>query len=181
MSPVCKCSAFIATSLDGFIARSDGSLDWLSVVERPGEDYGFEAFYSTVDTVVLGRKTYETALGFDSWPYQGKRCIVLTRDTARVALRGEEFIAGEFTQVLEYLSKTGARHAYVDGGATIALALRAEAIAGLTISVIPVLLGSGVPLCPDIGRDISLELTAQRAYPSGLVQLCYRPQYRGAR
>jgi len=67
------CSVFIAVSLDGFIARTDGSVDWLSLVEAPGEDYGYQRFFDSIDTLVIGRSTYQLALGFEPWPYQGKR------------------------------------------------------------------------------------------------------------
>ena len=77
-----ECCAFIATSLDGFVARTDGAIDWLKIVEREGEDYGFAAFFASVDALVMGRNTYETARGFAAWPYAGKRCIVLTHRAA---------------------------------------------------------------------------------------------------
>ena len=80
-----RCSVFIATSLDGYIARPDGTFDFLSIVERPNEDYGFADFFASVDALVIGRNTYETALAFPEWPYAGKRCIVLThRETPSV-------------------------------------------------------------------------------------------------
>src|SRR5689334_596669 len=79
-----QCSVFIAMSLDGFIARRDGDIEWLSRVELPGEDYGYAAFAASVDVLVMGRGTYDTALGFPSWPYAGRRVIVLThREAAR--------------------------------------------------------------------------------------------------
>ena len=80
-------SVFIAVSVDGYIARLDGSIDWLAAVEQKGEDYGYKQFFDAVDALVLGRKTYEVALGFDPWPYAGKRCIVLTPPTCRFAPR----------------------------------------------------------------------------------------------
>ena len=88
-----ECCAFIATSLDGFVARTDGAIDWLKIVEREGEDYGFAAFFASVDALLMGRNTYETALGFDAWPYAGKRCIVLTHRAA-TSKHGESFFAG---------------------------------------------------------------------------------------
>jgi dihydrofolate reductase len=75
-----RCSVFIATSLDGFIARENGAIDWLSMVERPDEDYGYARFFESIDTLVLGRKTYETAVGFEAWPYANKRVIVMTHE-----------------------------------------------------------------------------------------------------
>lgn len=169
-----RTSVFIAASLDGFIARPNGQIDWLSIVTRPGEDYGFAAFYASIDTLVIGRKTYETALGFDAWPYEGKRCVVLTSDTSRATRYGEELYAGDLVALFTRLGAEGARHVYVDGGAVIAQALAAELVDEVTVSVIPILLGEGTPLTPKIGRDVGLELVAHRGFDSGLVQLTYR-------
>lgn len=169
-----QCSVFIATSVDGFIARTDGGLDWLSVVERPGverpgEDYGFAAFFATVDVLVMGRKTYDAALGFDPWPYAGKRCVVMTHGQP-ASKHGEELFAGSPTELVERLSREGVRRAYVDGGVVIQQFLAAGLITDLTISTIPILLGRGVPLFGDLARDVRLELVRSRGFESGLVQ-----------
>jgi dihydrofolate reductase len=168
-----RCSVYIAASLDGFIARANGAIDWLSVVERPGEDYGFKDFFDSVDALVMGKKTYETALGFDTWPYAGKRVVVLTH-SARAPRYGEEIVSGDLTELTERLGSEGVKHVYVDGGSVIAQFLAARLIDDVTLSVIPILLGEGVPLAPRIGRDVALELTGHRAFESGLVQLRYR-------
>lgn len=168
-----QCSVYIAASLDGFIARVNGAIDWLSVVERPGEDYGFKAFFDTVDTLVMGRKTYETALGFEQWHYEGKRVVVLTHG-ARSARHGEEFYAGDLGSLLDRLGNDGAKRIYVDGGAVIAQFLTAQLVSDVTVSIIPVLLGEGTPLTPKLGADVRLELASHRAFESGLVQLNYR-------
>ncbi|MBK6690799.1 MAG: dihydrofolate reductase [Myxococcales bacterium] len=168
-----QCSVFIAASLDGFIARPSGAIDWLSIVERPGKAYGWKAFFDSVDTLLMGRKTYETALGFDAWPYAGKRCVVLTHEAPR-SRHGEAFYRGDFTELVERLGAEGARRVYVDGGTVIAQLLGAQLIDDVTVSVIPVLLGEGAPLAPAIGRDVRLALTGHRAFESGLVQLRYR-------
>src|SRR5688572_3370030 len=93
-------SVFIAASVDGFIARADGAIDWLSIVQRAGEDYGFKTFFDSIDTLVMGRKTYDTVLGFD-WPYTGKRCVVVTSDTSKTSRHGEKFFAGELAVLVE--------------------------------------------------------------------------------
>jgi dihydrofolate reductase len=168
-----RCSVFIATSLDGFIARTDGAIDWLSIVERPGEDYGFKAFFDSVDALVLGRKTYETALGFGEWPYAGKRCFVVTHRPSE-SLQREDLDAGRRSEIVESLSRDGLRHSYVDGGDVIRQFLAAGFISDLTISVVPVLLGEGVRLFGETGRDIRLDVVRSRSFPSGLVQTEYR-------
>ncbi|HKY40266.1 MAG TPA: dihydrofolate reductase family protein [Polyangiaceae bacterium] len=167
-----RCSVFIATSLDGYIARKDGSFDFLSIVEQPNEDYGFAEFFATVDVLVIGRHTYETALGFPEWPYAGKRCIVLThRETPSV--HGEQFFAGAATGLVEQLGLGGAQRLYVDGGAVIRDFLAAGLIDDMTISIVPVLLGEGIALFGPEVPEQRLVLESSRSYPSGLVQLHY--------
>jgi dihydrofolate reductase len=165
-----RCSVFIAISLDGFIARKDGAIDWLSIVERKGEDHGFGKFFDSIDTIVMGRKTWETALGFDAWPYAGKRCVVVTHGK-HASQHGEEFFSGDVRDLVLADSK----RTYVDGGNVIAQFLAAKRIDDLTISIIPILLGDGTPLAPALGRDVALRLIAQKTFDSGLVQLEYVP------
>src|SRR5687768_14864003 len=114
-----QCSVYIACSLDGFIARSNGRIDWLSIVEREGEDYGYADFFASVDTIVMGRKTYETALGFQPWPYEGKRCVVLTHSRPPPSASGVTFFGGPAQGLVERLESEGARRVYVDGGSVI--------------------------------------------------------------
>jgi dihydrofolate reductase len=168
-----RCSVFIAVSLDGYIARRDGSIDWLDAVQRPGEDYGVRAFFDTIDALVVGRRTYETALGFPTWPYAGKHCVVLTHATLP-ARHGERFHAGDPRPVLAQLAAEGARRVYVDGGAVISHFLADGLVDDLTLSVIPILLGDGARLFGPGGVEKTLTLVRSQAYPSGLVQLEYR-------
>lgn len=168
------CSVFIAVSLDGFIARTDGSVDWLSLVEAPDEDYGYQRFFDSIDTLVIGRSTYQLALGFEPWPYQGKRCVVLTHKQSS-ARHAEEFFAGDVCALATRLAAEGAQRVYVDGGAVIQQFLAAGLLSELTLSVIPLLLGAGIPLFgSSTARDLKLELLAAQSFPSGLVQLRYR-------
>jgi dihydrofolate reductase len=152
----------------------NGAIDWLSLVEREGEDYGFRSFYDSIDTLVMGRKTYEAALDFDAWPHTDKRCVVITSDTSKASRHGEEFFAGKLATLFERLGAEGATRVYVDGGEVIAQALDAELIDDITLSIIPVLLGEGRPLAPRIGRDVRLDLVEHRVFETGLVQLDYR-------
>jgi dihydrofolate reductase len=168
-----RCSVFIATSLDGFIARRDGSIDWLSIVQTPGEDYGYARFFADVDALVMGRGTYDTVRGFPSWPYGGKRCVVLTHDPPS-PVHGEQFHTGSPVPLLEQLHAEGVRRVYVDGGAVIRQFLAADLIDDITLSIIPVLLGDGIRLFDDGGPGKRLRLEASQAFPSGLVQLRYQ-------
>ena len=166
------CCVFIATSVDGFIARKDGTLDWLARVERPGEDYGFQRFFDSIDTLVIGRSTYDFARSIEPWPWAGKRCVVMThRPLTRKA--NEEAWSGEPAALLERLAREGVRRVYVDGGAVISQFLAARLIDELTLSRIPVLLGSGIPLF-GAGVEQPLTLVENRSFPSGLVQTTWQ-------
>lgn len=170
-----RCSVFIATSLDGFIARPDGSLDWLDAVQRPGEDYGFQAFFEQVDALVLGAATYRVVLGFEGpWPYGSKRVVVLTHHPPPASRAGETFFAGEPAAVLDALAAEGVRRVYVDGGAVVSQFLAAALVDDLTVSVVPVLLGDGVRLFQGRLPERTLALESSRTFPSGLVQSVYR-------
>lgn len=170
-----KASAFIATSLDGFIAREDGSLDWLP--EGGGEPHGYDEFMASVDVLILGRHTYETVLSFASWPYGDKPVVVLSRKlTALAAPEGAvcRLMSGPPGEVLARLGGQGFRHAYVDGGITLQGFLQAGLLQRLIVTRVPVLLGAGIPLFGPLAHDLRFEHVATRAYPSGLVQSEYR-------
>ena len=168
-----KASVFIATSLDGFIARANGDLDWLP--PGGGEEHGYDAFIATVNALVIGRKTYETVLGFDTWPYGGKPVYVLSTRALAPAPPGAvvERLSGAPAEVVEQLGARGVGHAYIDGGITIQGFLQAGLIQRLIITRIPVLLGAGIPLFGALDRDIILKHIGTRQYASGLVQSEY--------
>jgi len=164
-------SVFIATSLDGYIARADGGLDWLSIVHTAGESHGYEEFFASIDTLVVGRGTYDTVLSFPDWPYAGKRVIVLTHRPA-TAREGVELFAGTAAELAAKLRK--ATRVYVDGGNVIRQFLAANLIDDLTLSVIPIVLGDGIRLFSSGEGEHRLTLESHRAWPSGMVQLHYR-------
>jgi dihydrofolate reductase len=168
-----RCSVFIAASLDGFIARRDGSIDWLRAVEEAGEDHGFDAFFAAVDAVLLGRATWDVARGFDRWPYAGKRVAVLSRG-APSGTHGETFHAASPAAALDLLGDEGIRHVYADGGSVVSQLLAADRVDALTVSIVPVLLGDGIRLFQGSLPERVLALDSARPYRSGLVQLRYR-------
>ena len=156
-------SVFVGTSLDGFIARPNGSFDFLPA--GGGEAHGYEEFIASVDTIVMGRNTFETVLSLGSWPYGGKRVVVLsTRPIDLSALQGEivEQMAGPPAQIVAQLAASGAQHLYIDGGITIQQFLRAGLIQRLTITRVPVLIGEGIPLFGSLPHDVS-SVTSQLA------------------
>jgi dihydrofolate reductase len=169
-----SCFVFIATSVDGFIARTDGGIDWLKSVERPGEDYGYQPFFDSVDALVIGRGTYEVVRAFEPWPYGSKRCVVMTHQRFEPKAK-EEFFAGTPIELLEKLGAAGVKRIYVDGGVVISQFLAAGLVEQLTISQIPVLLGDGLPLFKAPGEH-ALTLVESRSFPSGLVQSTWKRQ-----
>lgn len=168
-----KASIFIGTSLDGFIARPDGALDFLPA--GGGEEHGYEAFMASVDALVIGRKTYETVLGFDAWAYGDKPVFVLSTHALASAPKGAivERMSGEPSDIVAALDLRGIRHIYVDGGITIQRFLAAGLIDRIIITRVPVLIGEGIALFGALPRDIPLHHVATRQYQSGLVQSEY--------
>ncbi len=170
-----RTSVFVGASLDGFIAREDGSLDFLGPDEP--EDHAYEEFIRSVDVVVIGRKTFETVLAFDEWPYGGRLVIVLS-----TTLKGADVPAGarcEFShrtprEIIDDLASRGLKHAYIDGGVTIQSFLREGLIDDIAVSHAPVLIGKGVPLFGQLPRDLRLELRGFTAYPGGRTRSEYR-------
>ena len=169
-------SVFIGTSLDGFIARRNGAFDFLP--EGGGEPHGYEEFIASVDTLVIGRKTFETVLAFESWPYGDKRVVVLSsRQLDLSAVKGKvEQIRGTPDEIAAKLTATGAKHVYVDGGVTIQGFLRAGLIQRLVITRVPVLIGDGIPLFGSLHHDVRLRHVGTRQFPSGLVTSEYYVQ-----
>ena len=166
-------SVFIGTSLDGYIARADGALDFLPA--GGGEPHGYEEFIATVDALVIGRQTYETVLGFDKWPYGTKPVFVLSQSTLAPAPPRAvvERMSGNPADIVSQLESRGIRHIYVDGGITIQRFLDARLIQRIIITRVPVLIGEGIPLFGPLSSDIRLRHIATRSFPSGLVQSEY--------
>ncbi|MEM1428375.1 MAG: dihydrofolate reductase family protein [Pseudomonadota bacterium] len=169
---------FIATSLDGYIARPDDDLDWLALPGADGEDHGYTAFIETMDCIVMGRGTYDKVRTFDPWPYT-LPVIVLSRTLEASA--GAEPLPGPVMvqnatpeDAMQFCSTRGWRRVYVDGGQIIQSFLRAGLIHDMVLTRIPVLLGAGKPLFGPLDQDIALVHETTRSFPSGLTQSKYR-------
>lgn len=174
-----KVSTFVATSLDGFIARKDGSIDWLSppdVAFPAGEDCGFSKFLSTVDKIIMGKNTFEQILTFDKWVYDDIPMVVLSSQDFKIppSLQNQVSASNEAPhKILARLDQKSIKHVYVDGGFTIQSFIRDSLLDELTITVVPIILGEGKPLfCP--GKEISLEHISTKTFDFGYVQLKYR-------
>src|SRR5215216_2825414 len=159
-----KASVFIGTSLDGFIARADGALDFLP--PGGGEPHGYDEFMATVDALVIGRNTFETVLGFDTWPY-GKTPVFVLSSRPLAPAPSEavvEHLSGPPAEIVSHLSDCVIRHIYVDGGITIQRFLAAGLIQRLIITRVPVLIGDGIPLFGPLPQDVRLRHVETRQY-----------------
>lgn len=169
---------FIATSLDGYIARPDGDIGWLLQRDDPSEDHGYDAFIADKDVIVMGRGSYEKVLDFDPWPYD-RPVLVLSKRLAGTpvpeALRGKvRFSDAAPAQAMAELDAQGVRRVYVDGGQLVQSFIRAGLVEDMVLTTVPVLIGAGRPLFGTLPRDQDLALVASRSFPSGLVQSTYR-------
>jgi dihydrofolate reductase len=168
---------FIATSLDGFIARADGGLDWLAAFQGDG-DNGYGAFMAGMDAIVMGRGTFEAVLGFGEWPYALPVVVMsqrLTADDVPAALVDKMEISGETPgNLAQRLGERGWRRVYVDGGQLVQSFLREGLVADLAIFRMPILLGAGRPLFGPVAQDIRLETVAATVLPTGAVRTDYR-------
>jgi dihydrofolate reductase len=176
-----KIVLYIAQSLDGFIARNDGDTGWLSMVEKSGEDYGYHDFVDSIDTVIMGRKTYDKVLSFGiGFPHKTKKCYVVSK-TKTGRDDNVEFINGDMKSFVDSLKavsektgETSPKNIYLDGGAMLVQEMiRLNLIDEMTISIIPVLLGDGISLFGKLREEIKLQLRSCKSFESGLVQLQY--------
>ena len=169
---------FIATSLDGYIARRNDDIDWLTGFPTLGEDHGYDAHIAAMDGIIMGRGTYEKVLSFDQW-YYTKPTIVLSRtlDPQSVPdhLKDQiEIFAGTPDEAMTLVAACGWQKIYADGGRLIQSFLREGLIEDMIVSTIPTLLGDGIPLFGPLDNDIALEHMGTKSFPSGLVQSKYR-------
>lgn len=167
---------YVARSLDGFIARADGAVDWLGEPEGD-EDYGWAEFLATIDAIIMGRVTFEQVLTFGAWPYEGTPLTVLstTIDTVPEHLVGKADVSAlEPSALLRQLANKGCRRVYVDGGRTVQTFLSADLIDEMVLTTLPVLIGDGIPLFGPLHSDLVWTHVSTRVFGSGLVQSSYR-------
>jgi dihydrofolate reductase len=169
---------FIACSLDGFIARPDGDLDWLMQVDTDGEDHGYDDMIASVDGLIMGRGTFEKVLSFKPWPYH-KPVVVMSE--SRKPSDIPEALAGQVEicdlsplAAMDKVRRAGWKRAYIDGGQLIQSFLAASLIEDMIITRVPVLIGQGLPLFGEVIADVQLEHLGTKEFASGLVQSHYR-------
>lgn len=177
-----KASVYIATTLDGFIARENGELDWLPgsdgevPADSENEDFGFNAFMESIDVLVMGRNTYELVVSMGMWPYGNKQVIVLSNTLSNLAdgIPNTVELRSEAPDALyDSLKKSGAKHLYIDGGKTIQSFLNAGLIDEIILTRVPVLIGAGIPLFGPLKSDKELKHIETQAYKNGFVQSKY--------
>ncbi|MBX3608502.1 MAG: dihydrofolate reductase [Hydrogenophaga sp.] len=175
-------AVFIATSLDGFIARADGRIDWLEAANASvpaGEDCGYAAFMGSVDALLMGRKTFDTVRGFADWPYGDKPVVVLSR-SLRVLPEGlppsVSLMAGDPREVAAQLAARGHQRVYLDGGETIQAFVAAGLVDEFVVTRVPVLIGEGRPLFSALPKDQFWQHADTRSWPFGFVQSRYLAQ-----
>jgi dihydrofolate reductase len=167
-------SVFIGSSVDGFIARLNGDLDFLP--PGGGEPHGYDEFMASIDTLVIGRKTFETVRTYETWPYDRRRVVVLSSHPLDLSVvRGGvvEQMAGDPREIVSRLAASGSQNIYVDGGVTVQRFLRTGLIRYLIVTRVPVLIGDGVPLFGSLPHDVRLRHVSTQSYNSGLVKSEY--------
>lgn len=166
---------YVAMSLDSFIARKDGDISWLSGVEREGEDYGYKAFYGSMDAVVMGRKTYELCLTFPEWPYPEKPAWVFSRCPDLPVRQNVKVVDVNPSALMDQLEKSGLNKVWLVGGGELARSFRSDGlITEYIVSIIPVVLGSGIPMIAGDETSDDLSLESVTGFPSSLVQIRYK-------
>jgi dihydrofolate reductase len=170
-----KVILYIATSLDGYITQPNDDLSFLSIVEQEGQDYGYADFIKTVDTVIVGRKTYDkvVSMGFD-FPHADKDAYIITR-TPKPSIGSVKFYTDDLKSLIDKLKSENGKNIFCDGGAEIVNELlKNDLIDEFIISVIPILVGNGTKLFKDGRPEQKLELVSVKSFDKGLTQLHYK-------
>lgn len=167
-----KVKLFIASSLDGYIAREDGSIDWLFT----DADYGYKTFYDTIDTILVGRKTFDQSLTFDEYPYKGKKVYVFTHAATGKKTQYEdvEYMDTNIPDFVKRLAQSVGKDIWLlGGGEIVSILLNAGLVDEIILSIHPIILGKGIPLFNSIEHEVSLRFQKSMPFDSGLTQLCY--------
>lgn len=171
---------YIAISLDGYVAKLDGSIDWLASPETEGEDYGYSEFYHSIDALVMGSATYEQVVGFGEWVYAGKPSYVLTQRNLSTTRDDVFFVQNGVEEVLKTLTEQHHQRVWIVGGGKIAsLFIQQELVDEYILFVMPTLLGSGLPLFQSV-PELKLDLVGLDSYDSGVAKLHYKKKSRSS-
>src|SRR5215212_1559567 len=168
-----KVKLFIASSLDCYIAREDGGIDWLFT----DDDYGYTKFYDSIDTIIVGRKSYDQSLTFDDYPYKGKKVYVFTRKKVRMNNNEQdvEYIDTNIRDFVTTLTQSIGKDIWLlGGGEIVSILLNEDLVDEIILSIHPIILGTGIPLLRDIQKEVNLKLENSLSFDSGLTQLYYK-------
>lgn len=168
-----KVKLFIASSLDCYIAREDGGTDWLYT----DADYGYAKFYDSIDTIIVGRKSYDQSLTFDIYPYKGKKVYVFSRKKERKNNNEQdvEYIDTNIQDFVTSLTQSIGKDIWLlGGGEIVSVLLNAGLVDEIILSIHPIILGTGIPLLRNIQKEVNLKLENSFSFESGLMQLCYK-------
>lgn len=170
-----KVIVYVAQSLDGYIARKDGDISWLSRYENQGEDHGYKEFLRDVATLVVGSATYEQVLAFAGWPYGDKKTYVLTgRDLKKAPGADIEFYAGDLSRLLGRIRSKSDKNIWIVGGAQVVSSLLNEKLVDeLMVFIVPILLAEGIGLFASLERETELTLIGSKRYQTGIVLTHY--------
>ncbi len=171
-----KISVYIAISADGFIARKNGEIDWLPPGSDGSEDYGYAEFISTVDHIVMGRNSFEKVRTFGEWPYDKEVIVLTSRDLPLPSELADkvEVLHLSPRELVHEMNIRGAKVIYLDGGVTIQRFLREGLVDEMTTTIIPILIGDGLPLFGPLDKDVKLELIKSQSFKNGFVQNKYK-------
>ena len=185
-----KCSVYIATSSDGYIATQDGGVDWLHTAGNPeadmshNPDIGFNDFIASVDCMIMGRKCMDAISSFnlapEQWPYGETKIYVLSHSMKQPPenLRGKvEMYSGDIAKLVSQLESDGFKHAYIDGGTTITAFINLQLINEMTITRAPIILGKGVPLFGELNKSIKLTNSEAIVFPNDFIQEKFAVNY----
>jgi len=165
---------YVACSLDGFIAKIDGDVEWLDAYQGQAEDYGYGEFYSACDALIMGSHTYEVSLKFGEWPSKDKPSWVFTSRDLTVIDPSITLTSNDPSAVVEEMQSKGIKQAWMMGGGKLAGSfLEAGLLTEFRVYVIPLVLGEGIPLLSGVSREHTLKLTKTESYPSGIVEMRY--------
>lgn len=166
---------YTAVSLDGYIARADGSVEWLSEYDSDGEDFDYVDFYRSIDCLVMGANTYRQVRSFGEWPYAGKKTFVFSSQESPAGSIDVEFVSGRVRPVLKRIETLRFKKIWLVGGRKLVWSFCEEALIDeFILTIIPILLGEGIPLFSPGCDEVNLQLIQTRKYPGGLVQLHYQ-------
>lgn len=169
-----KLKLYIAASIDGKIAGANDNLDWLPQPENEAEDFGYNAFYASIDTTIMGYKTYEISISFGDWPYKGKTSFVFSRNKERTVVSEAQLVSQNPVDFVKELKHQKGGDIWLIGGGEIIKLLHDEGLIDeYIITYVPVILGEGIELFPNIKQKQNLVLTQQQNFSKGVISLHY--------